>query len=509
MRKNSKIYFQKTIEIENVLCYNVYVGNLSNFYKQSNFLPNKIRLRNQITQGEFSIMNKIQLLQERKNKLLSAGKQIRDCISAIVDAESFVELSAFSFSKNEFYTENTEGEGVITGFATVDGFPFYVVAQNDQVFDGGISVANCDKIVKCLDLAEKNQTPVIYLLSSRGVQLGEGVTVLEGIAKVLTKSANLKGIVPQYAIINGETYGSMALLAAQADFTFFVNNTSVLAINSPFVLSAKSGKNIVKEEVGGAKALDKTGVVAFTVDTLAEIRPIIANLTDMLFNPVVDAELNESVPVLNEAATAENVISTFENPVCIWKDYAKDVQTYVTRIGGIAVAAVVFDGGEDGVELTADTLVKIKNFALLAHSADLPFITFGNVKGMQACASVQNGTAMKEAAEYLNVLSVLDVPKIAVVYKKAIGLGYSLFAAKSAGFDYSCAFANAQIALFDSVQGAKIELADKKNTEELAKKYAEENADPIHMAKDGYIDAIIEPQFVKQHLIASLQMLIK
>ena len=119
-------------------------------------------------------MDKIQLLEARKAAIFEAGKEIRSQISSIVDAESFVELSAFSFSKNEFYTENTEGEGVITGFATVDGFPFYVVAQNDRVFDGGISVANCDKIVKCLDLAEKNQTPVIYLLSSRGVQLGEG-----------------------------------------------------------------------------------------------------------------------------------------------------------------------------------------------------------------------------------------------------------------------------------------------------------------------------------------------
>lgn len=454
-------------------------------------------------------MDKIQLLQERKNKLLSLSKEVRDCISAIVDAESFVELSAFSFSKNEFYTENCEGEGVITGFATVDGFPFYVVAQNDKVFDGGISAANCEKIVKCLDLAEKNKTPVLYLLNSRGVQLGEGATVLEGLGKILAKSACLKGVVPQYVIVNGETYGSTALLAAQADFTFFVNGRSVLAINSPFVLSAKAGKNLSKEEIGSAKALNATGIPAFIVDSMAEIRSIIINLTDMLFTPVIDAELNESAPQLNNASTAENVVSIFENPVCIWKEYASEVQTYLARIGGIAVAALVFDGGEDGVELTSEKLVKIRDFARMACYYDLPFVTFGNVKGMQACASVQNSTAMKDVAEYLNILSVMDSPKIAVVYKQAIGLGYTLFAAKSVGFDYSCAFANAKIALFDGVQGAKVELSEKQNAEDLAKKYAEENSDPIHMAKNGYIDAIIEPQFVKQYLIASLQMLLR
>jgi hypothetical protein len=102
----------------------------------------------------------------------------------------------------------------------------------------------------------------------------------------------------------------------------------------------------------------------------------------------------------------------------------------------------------------------------------------------------------------------IDTAKIAVVYKKAIGLGYSLFASKSVGFDYTCAFANASIALFDSVQGAQIELGDEKaDKAALAAKYADENSDPIHAAKDGYIDAVIEPQFVKQYLIAALQML--
>ncbi|MBO5782684.1 MAG: hypothetical protein J6R24_00920, partial [Clostridia bacterium] len=97
--------------------------------------------------------------------------------------------------------------------------------------------------------------------------------------------------------------------------------------------------------------------------------------------------------------------------------------------------------------------------------------------------------------------------KIAVVYKKAVGLGYSLFAAKSVGFDYTCAFANAKIALFDSAQGAEIELGN--NQADAVSQYADENSDPVNAAKDGYIDAIIEPQFVKQHLIAALQMFTK
>ena len=97
---------------------------------------------------------------------------------------------------------------MIPGFATVNGYPFYLVAQNFKVLSGGVSKANCDKIAKCLDAAEKNATPVIYLLNTLGVQVGEGVTVLEGLGKLLMRGTQLKGVVPQYAIVNGEVYGS-------------------------------------------------------------------------------------------------------------------------------------------------------------------------------------------------------------------------------------------------------------------------------------------------------------
>ena len=163
-------------------------------------------------------MDKIRLLQSRKQKILQAGKAVRKDIETLIDKDSFVELSAFSFSKNEFYGEEAEGEGVVTGFATVEGYPFYIVAQNSEVLSGGVSKANCGKISKCLNQAEKTSTPVIYMLSSLGVQIGEGVNVLEGLAELILKVAQLKGTVPQYLIVNGETYGQIALLSGLCVF---------------------------------------------------------------------------------------------------------------------------------------------------------------------------------------------------------------------------------------------------------------------------------------------------
>ncbi len=453
-------------------------------------------------------MDKIQLLQERKARIVEASKEIRAHLQTIADEESFVELSAFSFSKNEFYNEESAGEGVVTGFCTVSGYPLYVIAQNFSAMHGGVSKANCDKIAKCLDAAEKNATPVLYLLNTHGVQVGEGVTVLEGLGKLLMRSTQLKGVVPQYVVIDGEVYGSAAMLAAIADFTFFMDKKSVLAINSPFVLSAKSGKNLSKEEVGSANALDKSGIPAFVVNALEEVRTKIIAITELIEMPMVDANLNETVSVLNENLSTETLMTIFEEGMEVGATYERDVKTVLGRIGGISVAAVVFDGGEEGVELTEGKIAKIKTFAEFACCYGLPFVTFTNVKGICPCTCANNSRVMKEAAEYLDMLDTIDTAKIAVVYKKAIGLGYSLFAAKSVGFDYTCAFANAKIALFDNVAGAQIELNDEKADKvALAQRYAEENSDPIHAAKDGYIDAVIEPQFVKQYLIASLQML--
>ncbi len=451
-------------------------------------------------------MNKIELLKARREKLSKSGEKVRAQIVELIDEDSFVELSAFSFSNADFYGDGASGEGVVTGFATLDGYPYYIVAQNYNVMSGGLTKANCDKIVKCLDLAEKNDAPVIYLLNGVGVKVGEGVSVLEGMAKLLLRCSQLKGVVPQYAIVNGEVYGSVALMASVADFAFF-KEESVLSVNSPVVVSAKSGKNLPKEKVGGADALDKAQVASFKVKDNAEIKEIIKNISSVLNVSMVEAELNDGAPALNVSVNADEILNVIEDKVEIGASYCKDVKTVLGRIGGIAVAAVVFDGGDKGVELNADKMKKIKSFAELACCYSIPFVTFTDTLGIEANLEVNNSSVMKEIAEYMAMLDAMDNAKISVVYKKAIGLGYSLFAAKSMGFDYACAFATAKIALFNDVQGAEIEFG--KSDKELVERYADENSDPVNAAKDGYIDDIIEPQFVKQYLTASLQMLVK
>lgn len=458
-------------------------------------------------------MDKISLLQKRKQQLLNAGKSVRADIASLIDEESFVELSAFSFSKNEFYGEDAEGEGVVCGFATVGDYPFYIIAQNGAVLSGGVSKANCEKIEKCLNQAEKTSTPVIYLLSSLGVQIGEGVSVLEGLAKLILKASQMKGSIPQYLIVNGEVYGQIALLAGLCDFNFFIDKKSALAANSPLVITAKNGANVSKFEIGGAKGLTNANLATFTVKSFEEIKKNIVEINEFLCKSVIDCgKLNEVLPALDKKADAKGVLGIFDKGyvVELGVTYSSEIKCVLGRIGGIAVAAAVFDG-EDGVELNAANVRKLKDFAEFASCYELPYVTFVNTLGIKADTATNNSLVLKELGEYVSILDCIDAAKISVVYGKAIGLGYTVFAAKSMGYDYSYAFANAKIALFDSVQGAEIEFAGEKKADKakLAKKYAEENSDPVNAAKGGYIDNIIQPSFIKRYLIASLQMLLK
>lgn len=458
-------------------------------------------------------MDKISLLQKRKKQILDAGKGVRAEINSLIDEDSFVELSCFSFSKNEYYGENAEGEGVVTGFATVNDYPFYIVAQNAAVLSGGVSKANCEKIAKCLNQAEKTSTPVIYMLSSLGVQLGEGVYVLEGLATLILKVSQLKGTVPQYLIVNGEVYGQIAVLAAICDFTYFIANKSALCVNSPLVISAKAGKNLTKYQVGGVEGLKYAQLATFSIKDFAEIKKSITEINEFLAMPVIDSEeMNLSLPALDKNADEKTILSVFDKDSAIelGGTYCPEIKCYLARIGGIATACAVFSGG-NGVELTAQNVRKIKDFAEFACCYGLPYVTFVNALGVSCNLNDNDSLVLKEIGEYVGILDCIDTAKISVVYGKAIGLGYTVFASKSMGYDFSYAFANSEIALFGSVQGAEIEYSkDKKvDVEKLRKKYSEENADPINAAQGGYIDNIIQPSFVKQYLTASLQTLLK
>lgn len=462
-------------------------------------------------------MNKLELLKNRRDQVLAATADIRKKIAELTDPESFAEFDSYSFSENEFYEGTVGGDGVVTGSATINDNAVFVIAQNAKTLSGGVTDANCKKIAKCQEKALRASAPVLYLLDTKGVAVGEGVNVLEGIAGVLAMSNELKGECTQIAVTLGDVLGSFAVLAANCDFHFVVKG-GCAAYASPLVIAASAGKNADKEQIGGGASGKATGAVTFTADDLTSVRDTVARLLDTLpaYNGDVETmdDFNRATPSLNEKACAKCLIdAVFDKDYFIEtnKSFAPEVKTGVARIGGIAVGALVFDGGEEGVSLERDNVAKIKEFVYFCEENSLPMVTFVNTLGIKADLATAQSPVMKEVANLSYALYNLEMPRINVVYGKAIGLGYTLFASKALGADYSYAFATAKISLFDTQKGAMIELAgvDESNKEKAEEKYADENQDPFNAARKGYIDDIIEPQFVRAQVLEALQILMR
>lgn len=459
-------------------------------------------------------MDKLSLLKTRRDELKTASSEVRKKIAELIDSDSFVELDSYSFSKNEFYGEDIPGEGVVTGYATINDFPCFVVALNSQILSGGLTNAGCKKIVKCQQKALNTATAVVYLLSTKGVLAGEGVACLEGVAEVLAKMEELKGVAPQFSVAMGDVLGQGALFVASSDFSYFFKDSCV-AYGSPLVISAASGKSLDKNMVGGLGSNAYNGLATFEVSSMGDVKESIANVLGILpeysglFVDSLD-DANRNAPNLNEKVDANALVAaTFDegNYVELNKGFEDSVKTYIGRVGGYSVGSLIFEG-ENGVELNNNVIEKVKNFMYFCADNDLPVVTFVNTLGLKNDMQTSNTTVMKNVSNLICALKV-DIPKINVIYGKAIGLGYTLFGSKAFGVDYSYAFANAQIATFNSEVGAEIEVANVGgNLDEVKARYEEEQMDAMNAAKNGYIDDVIEPQYVRQYLISALQMLV-
>ncbi len=455
-------------------------------------------------------MDKIELLRARRQKLLESGKEIRSIISDFTDEKTFVELDAYSFSRNDFYGADAEGEGVVTGYATINGVPVYIVAQNVKVLSGGVSFANCKKIKKCLDKAAFAGAPVIYLLDSLGVSVGEGVNVLEGIGEILAASSDLKGRVPQFSVVLGKVYGSFSVLCANCDCNIMIKDAKI-AYASPFVISAQTG--ISEDEIAGEKSAANSGIVSLTAENVSAARDEISKILGVLpeYSAYEDSgddlnrvseNLNEKVcpKCLQKAVFDDGEFTEFN------KDFCPEVAVGVGKIGGIGVGAIIFGGDSHGVELDAKNVAKIKKFADFTSENGLPLVTFVNALGIKTDAETSRSTVLTEVAEL--IASLRRNARLSVVYGKAVGLGYTLFASKSLGVDYSFAFANAKVALFDGpVSAVSFGEVREDKIEELEERYSDENADPVNASKNGFIDNIIEPQFVRPYVASALQMI--
>jgi propionyl-CoA carboxylase beta chain len=452
-----------------------------------------------------------------EKEILAKSKNIREFFKNFLDEFSFVETDTFSYGKRDLFGNEGFGEGVVTGYAAIDGIPVCLFAQNYDVCKGGMSKGQADKILKIQKQAEKTGAPLISVIDTAGVKVGEGITALEGYAEIIAQSNQMYGVVPQIAIIKGTCNGAMSYFAALNDFVIFVENASA-STSSPKILTASSA-NVSKDICSAAFHQTKTGLCDITVKE-NELPHVLKTLLNHIydgreFNPDTDFNKEADFDVYNPEAVIAGVFdeNTF---IEIGKGYTQEIICGIARIGGVSVGALLCAGGEKGIYLKQDSARKAARFIRLLDRLNLPLISFVNCAGINSSAENEQTTIITDVSFLMSAVNDFEGAKISVICGRACGAGYVALASKSLGFDNCIAWTNSVVSPLSESAAALIEYADDikkaadpvKAREEAEKKYAEIQADPFNSAKEGSVDNIIEPSATRQYLISMLMMLI-
>lgn len=463
-------------------------------------------------------MDTISRLNENSKRLSDATKKIRNFVNGVVDTKSFVETDAFSCGVNFLDGTDALGEGVLTGYATIEGIPVYLFAQNPDVMKGSLSSAGAQKIEKCIKMATRTGCPFISIIDSAGAKVGEGVNILEGYSKLIKAASEIRGVVPHIAIIKGACVGLMSAYANLADIVLFDKKEGYMGLTSPNILLAKEGTKGTATANFGADAMSGAGVSSLSYASTAELKAKISEVLDVLSGAHGEVDNpNRKSEILNSDINVSNLLSSVcDNAKYIElnSDYACEIKTVLTRINGQCVGLIASDKSCDDGRLSEKAFVKIKKFVCLLDNFRLPLVTFVDSFGVKSCLKCELDGISSKASDAFMSIATNDMPKIAII-NNAIGVAYSLLASKAIGFDYSVSFAGATIAPLtadtavnfmhlDEIGKAKDPILARTK---LADSYTEREGNPFISAKDGFVDNIINPADIRPYLCSILSML--
>jgi len=476
---------------------------------------------------------------ERQHK---AGKlTARERVDLLLDKGSFVELDALVVHRCQDFgmeRQRIPGDGVVTGYGTVDGRLVYVFAQDFTVFGGSLSETNARKICKIMDLAVENGAPIIGLNDSGGARIQEGVVSLGGYADIFLRNTLASGVVPQISAIMGPCAGGAVYSPAITDFIFMVEETSYMFVTGPDVIKTVTHEEVTKEELGGARTHSATsGVAHFTcandAGCLLAIRDLLSylpsnNLDDPPLGPTdddphrIDESLDQLVPAdPNKPYDVKKLIHAVVDHgrfLEVQPEYAKNVVVGFARLAGHSVGIVANQPAYLAGVLDINASLKGARFVRFCDAFNIPLITFEDVPGFLPGTQQEFGGIIKHGAKLLFAYAEATVPKITVITRKAYGGAYCVMASKHLRTDANFAFPTAEIAVMGPEGAVNIlyrrELAQAASAEEAARLRAEKVAayrqrfsNPYIAAERGFVDAIIEPKTTRSHLVRALRQL--
>ena len=451
----------------------------------------------------------------------------RERVELLLDEGSFEEFDMFVTHRcTEFGMEEDRpsGDGVVTGWGTVNGRMVYVFSQDFTVFGGSLSETHAQKICKIMDMALKNGAPVIGMNDSGGARIQEGVASLAGYADVFQRNILASGVVPQISLIMGPCAGGAVYSPAMTDFIFMVRDTSYMFVTGPDVVKTVTNEIVTAEELGGASTHTKKSSVADgafenDVEALAEVR----RLVDFL--PLNNRDKAPTRPFFDDVARLEPSLDTlipdnqnqpydmkeliqkvadegdfFE----IQKDFAANIITGFIRLEGQTVGVVANQPMVLAGCLDIDSSRKAARFVRFCDAFEIPILTLVDVPGFLPGTGQEYGGVIKHGAKLLFAYGEATVPKVTVITRKAYGGAYDVMASKHLRGDFNYAWPTAEIAVMGAKGATEIlyrsELGDKDKISQRTKDYEDRFANPFVAAEKGFIDEVITPHSTRKRV---------
>lgn len=475
--------------------------------------------------------------QHRKGK-----KTARERIQELLDKDSFEEFDMFVTHRcTNFGMEKTKfmGDGVVTGYGTIDGRLVYVFSQDFTVFGGSLSETFAQKICKVMDVAMKVGAPLIGINDSGGARIQEGVTSLAGYAEIFERNILASGVIPQISAIFGPCAGGAVYSPALTDYIIMSKNTSYMFVTGPKVVKTVTGEVVTDEELGGAMVhASKSGVTHFVAENEDEGINIIKKLLSYLpqnnleDSPVIPCDdpidrmeesLNEIIPENpNKPYDVKKVIAaTVDNGefLEVHQNYAKNIIVGFARFNGKSVGLVANQPAYLAGVLDINASRKAARFVRFCDAFNIPIVTYVDVPGFLPGTVQEYGGIIVHGAKLLFAYGEATVPKVTVILRKAYGGAYDVMSSKHLRGDFNYAWPDAEIAVMGSkgaigvLQSKKIKAIEDPAEKEafIAKAeadYKKEFANPYKAASYGYIDDIIQPANTRYRVIRALESLV-
>lgn len=470
--------------------------------------------------------------QHKKGKLTA-----RERIHFLVDEGSFEEIGMMvTHRSKDFGLENEQylGDGVVTGYGTINGRLTYIFSQDFTVFGGSLSETHAEKICRIMDLALQNGAPLIGLNDSGGARIQEGVVSLGGYADIFYRNTMASGVIPQLSGIMGPCAGGAVYSPAITDFILMVENTSYMFVTGPNVVKTVTHEEVSAEELGGASTHStKSGVTQFScaneIECIEHIKKLLsfmpqncdesapsipyesANETRIKLNSIIPENANQPYDireVIEEVIDADSFLE-------VHKNYAENIVVGFGRLAGKSIGIVANQPMFLAGVLDNNASVKAARFVRFCDCFNIPLLVFEDVPGFLPGTDQEWNAIITNGAKLLYAFSEATVPRITVITRKAYGGAYDVMNSKHIGADMNYAWPSAEIAVMGAKGAAEIifkkEISEASDSQakwlEKEKQYSDLFANPYRAAERGFVDEVIEPAETRNKLIKAFKML--